>query len=265
MAISQQSSDVVYITTIYGWARPGVWRTQDGGTTFSDLTGDLPRRYFTAITVDPTNDANVYVVLSGFGTSHCYRSTDSGETWIDAGEGLPDVPTNAIIVDPEYPNNVYVGNDLGVYFSSDSGKTWQFFSEGLNEAAIAMDFSISPTNRMLRVATHGNGAYQRKLAGMPVGIKSHESVPFSFKLRQNYPNPFNPQTTIEFHLAKPARVTLTVFNERGQKVGTLISDELKNTGIHKTDWKPGRLASGTYFYKLQAGSNSQTRKMIYVK
>jgi len=121
MAVSKQTSDVLYMTTIYGWVRPSVWRTQNGGDNWTDLTGDLPSRYFTAVTVDPTNDANVYVVLSGFGTSHCYRSTDAGDNWQDAGEGLPDVPTNAIIVDPEYPNNVYVGNDLGVYFSSDSG------------------------------------------------------------------------------------------------------------------------------------------------
>jgi len=203
--------------------------------------------------------------LSGFGTSHCYRSTDSGDTWQDAGEGLPDVPTNAVIVDPEYPNNVYVGNDLGVYFSSDSGKTWQFFSEGLNEAAIAMDFSISPTNRMLRVATHGNGAFQRKLLGIPVGIKNEESVPYSFELRQNYPNPFNPQTTIEFRLTKASQVTITVFNELGQKVGILIDKKAMTAGVHKIDWKPERLASGTYFYKLQVGSNSKTRKMIYAK
>jgi len=128
-----------------------------------------------------------------------------------------------------------------------------------------MDFSISPTNRMLRIATHGNGAYQRKLLGIPVGINSDEAVPYSFELKQNYPNPFNPQTTIEFHLANPSLVTLSVFNELGQKVGTLIENKTMTAGIHKMDWKPERLASGTYFYKLHTGSNSQTRKMIFVK
>ena len=265
MAISKQSSDVLYMTTIYGWVRPSVWRTLDGGDNWTDLTSDLPNRYFTAIAVDPTNDANVYVVLSGFGTSHCFRSTNSGETWIDVGEGLPDVPTNAVILDPQFPNNVYVGNDLGVYFSSDSGKTWQYYSEGLNEAAIAMDFSISPTNRMLRIATHGNGAYQRKLASIPTSIEHEESAPSNFVLKQNYPNPFNPSTTIEFILAKPSEVSITIYNEVGERITSLINNQFKSAGYYEVKWKPKNISSGIYFYRLEAGDFVDVKKMMLLK
>ena len=265
MAISHQTSDVVYITTIYGWARPSVWRTGDGGATWTDLTGDLPNRYFTAITVDPTDDSKVYLVVSGFGTSHCFRSTDSGDTWQDIGAGLPDVPTNAIIVDPLYPHNLYLGNDLGVYISDDYGNNWGFFSEGLNEAVIAQDFSISGSNRKIRVATHGNGAYERNLAASPVGVVTEKEVPSSFALKQNYPNLFNPQTTIEFQLSDPGPVTLTIYNELGQTVKTLIRNEWKQSGIYKMSWKPENQASGTYIYTLKAGGHTQTKTMIYIK
>ena len=63
------------------------------------ITGILPDRYPGDLTVDPTDEATVYVTLSGFGSSHAFRSTDYGTTWTDIDNGvLPDVPTSAVIV-----------------------------------------------------------------------------------------------------------------------------------------------------------------------
>lgn len=83
-------------------------------------------------------------------------------------------------------------------------------------------------------------------------------------LHQNYPNPFNPTTTIAYDLSSPDRVRLVVYNLLGQTVGELI-DARQTPGHHVIDFDASRLSSGVYVYRLTAGSQSQTRKMVLVK
>jgi len=97
-----------------------------------------------------------------------------------------------------------------------------------------------------------------------------ESLPaLTNALIANYPNPFNPETTIAFSVAKEGRVTLDIYNVKGQKVNALVND-VRKSGLHKVVWNgkddSGRdVASGIYFYKLNAGSFEDTRKMILMK
>ncbi|MHC4910952.1 MAG: hypothetical protein ACYTF9_14690 [Planctomycetota bacterium] len=165
LAASSQSEDVVYMaTTPYNGNRGSVYRTADGGTFIDNITGTLPDRFPGDITLDPHDDRIVYIAMSGFGTSHVFKSTDSGTTWIDIDNGvLPDVPASAVIVDPDYPDHVYVANDLGVYFTNDEGAAWTQLQDGLSEAVLVNDLGLSPSNRMLRAFTHGQGMFEREL------------------------------------------------------------------------------------------------------
>jgi hypothetical protein len=89
------------------------------------------------------------------------------------------------------------------------------------------------------------------------------------RLNNNYPNPFNPTTTISFDLAKPGKVSLRVFNVRGQEVKMIASGEY-GSGKHHIVWD-GRdsrntpVASGVYFYRLETNGYTQTRKMLMMK
>jgi len=100
----------------------------------------------------------------------------------------------------------------------------------------------------------------------PWGIEKEESdyLPTVFSLKQNYPNPFNPSTTIEFSIPRTETVKLKIYNLLGQEVTTLVSDKL-TPGEYKYTWDASKLASGVYFYKLEAGSFSSTRKLILLK
>jgi len=97
-------------------------------------------------------------------------------------------------------------------------------------------------------------------------------VPQTYALYQNYPNPFNPATTIEFALPKAGLVILTIYNVAGEKVATLVSENLA-AGNHKYRWDARGMASGVYFYRLEAGSPStgsgqgfvQTKKMLLIR
>ncbi|MCK4606507.1 MAG: T9SS type A sorting domain-containing protein [candidate division Zixibacteria bacterium] len=90
------------------------------------------------------------------------------------------------------------------------------------------------------------------------------STPASFALHQNYPNPFNPVTQISFALPRAASVRLEVYNIMGQKVATLL-DETLEAGEHSAMWDGSTVASGVYFYRLNTGEFSETRKMMLLK
>ncbi len=96
-----------------------------------------------------------------------------------------------------------------------------------------------------------------------------ETTPAAFALDQNYPNPFNAATTIAFQLAAPAGVELALYNAAGQKIRTLFAGHL-STGRYRTQWTGRddagrRVASGTYFYRLQAGAYISTKQLTLLK
>jgi hypothetical protein len=89
-------------------------------------------------------------------------------------------------------------------------------------------------------------------------------LPRNFTLGQNYPNPFNPATTILFGLPSKSFVLLKVFDGLGREVATLVSEEL-SAGSYARQWNADGLASGVYFYRLQAGSFIETKKLILLR
>jgi hypothetical protein len=103
-----------------------------------------------------------------------------------------------------------------------------------------------------------------------VGIDDNVNVlPISFDLNQNYPNPFNARTEIGFYLAERSEVTFDVYNIVGQKIKTL-KNGLFEAGSHTVIWDGTNdtgdiVSSGVYFYRLTAGDNSQTKKMVMLK
>jgi hypothetical protein len=91
-----------------------------------------------------------------------------------------------------------------------------------------------------------------------------EALPTEFALYQNYPNPFNPTTEISFALPNAANVKLEIFNIMGQRVATLIDQRLQ-AGNHSVVWDGSQVASGIYFYRLDAGDYVESRKMVLLK
>ena len=105
--------------------------------------------------------------------------------------------------------------------------------------------------------------------GLPwpsTGVVEHQkgNLPERFVLEQNYPNPFNPSTTIQYALPNRSHVTLTVFNTLGERVATLVQGE-QEAGNHEVQFQASNLASGVYFYRLQAGDFVQSRKLLLLK
>jgi hypothetical protein len=99
----------------------------------------------------------------------------------------------------------------------------------------------------------------------PTGVKEQSSVvPAIFELAQNYPNPFNPTTTINYSVPKSGNVSLKVYNLLGQEVATLFAG-VQQSGSHTAVFDGSRFASGVYFYRLEAGASSITKKLVLMK
>jgi predicted outer membrane repeat protein len=109
-----------------------------------------------------------------------------------------------------------------------------------------------------------NGSDTQSLNGT-----SAPSTPSEFSLEGNYPNPVQRSTTIEYQLAESAPVRITVYDMLGRRIQTLV-DTRQEAGTHSVKWNRGgtsrgRVASGTYFYRIEAGDFTETRKMVVVR
>jgi hypothetical protein len=108
------------------------------------------------------------------------------------------------------------------------------------------------------------GAWESKLG--PLGIEPQPIAGNlkSYALEQNYPNPFNPSSTIKFSLPKNNLVRIDLYNTLGQRVKTILNKQMR-AGQHEVEFKAQNLASGVYYYKIEAGDFQDMKKMVLIK
>lgn len=187
LAVAPSDANTLYVSVAPGQTsgtRSKLFKSTNGGTSYTEITGTLPDRYYSDIAVDGANPNRLAVTVSGFGSPHVYLSRDGGTTWSDVTGDLPDIPHNTIMFDPNNRRTLYVGNDLGVFYAhgapSGSGAlpastplTWTAYNEGIEDAVLVSDLQVTHTGK-LRAATFGRGLWERDLA-------PSSTLPFVFK------------------------------------------------------------------------------------
>ena len=100
----------------------------------------------------------------------------------------------------------------------------------------------------------------------PTGMSISDDAPIAsrYELGQNYPNPFNPITHIRFNIPETGNTKLTVFNMMGETVANLVNGVV-SAGGHTVSWNAANMPTGVYFYRMESGNFSQTRKLLLVK
>jgi hypothetical protein len=100
----------------------------------------------------------------------------------------------------------------------------------------------------------------------PTGMSISDDAPIAsrYELGQNYPNPFNPITHIRFNIPETGNTKLTVFNMMGETVANLVNGVV-SAGGHTVSWNAANMPTGVYFYRLESGNFTQTRKLLLVK
>jgi hypothetical protein len=158
-------------------------------------------------------------------------------------------PDANILVTPILQNSGYFDHVQGVWYDS-TAKKWVLYNEDLTDYNLGVKYNVYVANSL----------------GLPTSVEeeNNSATINNFELQQNYPNPFNPTTQIRFTLAEQSQVTLKVYNVLGKEIATLVND-IKGAGVHEVSFDGSGLASGVYFYTLQTGKFTQTRKMILIK
>lgn len=174
-------------------------------------------------------------------------------------------PTGALT---EIPNSIWFGNTDGMgYIFGSVTEPVNLQLTGLGEDYYVM-VSVEDSGRYGGVVLEGFLAqgevisYQIKLD--PLSIEQLTLTADDFTLAQNYPNPFNPVTTIQYSISQRSDVTLKVYDVLGNEIAILVNEE-KEKGVYSVNFDASALSSGIYFYRLQAGSYIDTKKMILLR
>jgi hypothetical protein len=175
--------------------------------------------------------------------------------------------SNCITSDPQFVgssiNPTHPYSILGISPCADAGND-SYNSQAYDIRGAGYPRKLNKTTG--GVGTIDMGAYEYKIGDDPLTFVETgiASTPKKFMLSQNYPNPFNPATTISFSLAKSSFVSLKIFDLLGREVATIVSEEM-SAGSYSKQWNAANMTSGIYFYRLQAGSFTETKKLILLR
>jgi photosystem II stability/assembly factor-like uncharacterized protein len=245
-----------------------VFRTTDGGANWTNVPGMT--NY--ALQGVSFTDANAGTAVGYGDTSNTIiHTTDGGTTWTHQSSGLSDYFTLNAVHFLDATTGIAVGYhslsgySVGVILrTTNGGSTWRqdpFTS-------FSSLWAISFLNAQTGMVVGFNGTILRTVNGGLTDVKGaptlRSAIPTQFALQQNYPNPFNPSTTIRYSVPHQTRVTLAVFNILGQQVALLQNGD-QDAGFHEVRFDGSGLASGVYFYRLQAGSYVNTKKLLLLR
>jgi len=223
------------------------------------------------------------------------RSTDNGLTWSQGIRVNQDALNNgkiqlfpAIHVDKYGGVNIIFYDDrnttsdsLGIFLarSDDGANTWREFEISDHnfkptpiagfQGKMGDNISITSANEKLWPVWMDNSVGRYQIWTVPIDISTvdvkedHPAISH-FQLEQNYPNPFNPFTSIQYAAGNRQFVSIKIYNVLGNEVATLVNEE-KPAGEYKVEFNGSDLPSGLYFYRLEAGNYTETKKMVLIK
>lgn len=174
--------------------------------------------------------------------------------------------------DPDFVTaNYSTSNGITLFLNDGSANfvqtrsCFQNLISGFPRGIVASDFDLDGRTDIAVSTSFDQFAVLYNADG-PTSVEQQQNnlFPNEYVLEQNFPNPFNPSTTIEFSIPEASVVTLKIYNILGEEVKTLV-DEFRERGNHSVQFNANNLASGIYFYKLQAGSFVETKKMILLR
>jgi photosystem II stability/assembly factor-like uncharacterized protein len=237
----------------------GILYTSNGGTNWVNYSTGSTKRI-----------ESVFLRSSGLGFVGCDSALLLRTT--NFGLNFSQVPV---------PNNLYVQN---IRFANEF--TGWFLGTERN----------SPYSGRLYVTNNGGSSFQQMMSLMSFNVKGYSFVdalngfvcgdsgkvlkttnggltfisqntgftPDRFSISQNYPNPFNPVTNIKFDIPKSGFVNITVYDLLGREVTKLVNERMQ-PGSYNVDWDASNYPSGVYFYKLESGDFSESRRMVLLK
>jgi hypothetical protein len=214
------------------------------------------RPYGGSVNALATSGANLFAGMGG----GVFLSANNGISWNAVNTGLTNNTIYALEANRGY---LFAATNDGIFMSSNNGAMWISATTGFGDRYNPNPLSLTVCGSYLYAG--GRGIWKRPLSEMTTGVNSIvEHVPDRFSLSQNYPNPFNPSTIFRFALAAKSFVSIKVFDVTGREIAVIVSEELP-AGEYSRQWNASALSSGVYFYQLQAGGFSDTKKLMIIR
>ncbi|MGA2624739.1 MAG: SBBP repeat-containing protein [Bacteroidota bacterium] len=232
----------------YFWRETYFDISSDNGLTWNEIMAIPGFASVTALVVNPNNK-----IFVGLGDLH--YSANLCTTWTK----LSDIVPEALLALPS--GEILAGtNGGGIFHFSDDGDSLGTLNDGLNNLNV---HTLALDSLGYVYAGTDSGVFRSLLP--PTGVVTSKSrIPTQYRLEQNYPNPFNPVTTINYQLPKQSHVTLKVFDVLGREVATLVNGE-QAAGYKSVRWNAANMPSGIYFYRMNAGIYTDTKKLLLLK
>lgn len=242
---------------------------------------------------------NGTLICGAGGNADVYFNLNGTNNWIEKSFDLPAAEPNAMLSIASYGDTLIGVSYFGIYRSQNNGDSWEYYNPGIglisfasvtvvNDVLFALisklprSYFISSINSgeswefefefntMAFSTLYYNGKFftgrNNGLYWLPYTPSNTDDdiVAKDFVLHQNYPNPFNPITNIQFRIPNYEFICLKVYDVLGNEIATLV-DEYKPAGSYEIEFSGEGLSSGVYFYRLQTGSYTETKKMVLLR
>jgi M6 family metalloprotease-like protein len=181
------------------------------------------------------------------------KTTNGGETWVRIPVSADYALKHIVFYDKN--NGVSVGSSEMILITTDGGNNWIAKPNGvicsLNSACFSDQDNVfigSSCGLILKVNLNSSPTFEKT----------------RFTLSNNYPNPFNSQTNIEYSIPEDALVKIKIYDILGREVETILNEN-KKAGRYGISWEPKGLATGIYYYRIEAGKYHEARRLLYLK
>ncbi|GHC48908.1 hypothetical protein GCM10008083_10420 [Ulvibacter litoralis] len=247
--VSPIDTNLIFVGTDDG----NVWRTDDGGVTWEQLSANLPERWVTKVKADPYESERVYVTFSGYrygeDGGHVFYSEDRGETWIDITRNLPNIPVSDIEIGGW--EGVFLATDIGVMRVQSPGEDWEPFGENLPSVVVTDLFMNSSESSYLYAATYGRSMYKIYVGEANVdGFDFAESVSVA-------PNPASDLVTIS--MKNPSEIVSVIVYDA---LGRAYFEHKFSGGENSIQFSVEEFSIGMYWVKITSGTSQVTKKLI---
>jgi hypothetical protein len=281
-------SIVMINSTLFAGTTGAIYKSTDNGSTWTEISSGLAKdARITSIVASGDN------LFAGSANNGIFKSTNNGTSWTTINSNLTNTNISQLV---GLDNKLFAVTLTGVFISDNGGTSWVADPSelkkvnclvALNDLLIAgtensgaylsddkgvnwtsFNSEMPADTRIWSLAINNDGIFAATSSGIwftsypnKVGIEGEISAPSTFTLKQNYPNPFNQSTTISFSIPSKSFVSLKIYDLQGREVTTIFSEEIP-AGQYTRKWNAANTSSGIYFYRLQAGSYTETKKLI---
>ncbi len=252
-----------------GTVDANVWRTDDDGETWNNITNGLPERYVTEVKASPSNVDWAYVSHSGYKDNEfiprVHRSTDRGATWEDISSNLPNIAINDVFILPGHADSIlFVATDAGIYGTLDSGENWSRLGTNMPYVP-SFDIDWNPTHNTLIA-----GTFARSIMSYPIDSLTASPPPDTSTATANpiaheeslsvYPNPASHEITVNFPGLPGKTSEVVVYDKSGR---AFIHEKLTpGQGTAKVRLDVSSLPNGEYFVKGKTGHLIRSGKFV---